>query len=187
MSTCTVDLITDSFPNLSIERIDREISCATIKYLEDLLIENILSVQSGLGGGNYSYPDLILKLSKCNTLNGVAFQPHANLGAIPIFPNNPMQPQIALESSQHKEALCLWREQQVVTKALKNQLIGVINQKLIADLHNKCTRCNNKTIQQILECLYKNYRELDKSHLEDADQELNKPRDPEVPLGVFIK
>ena len=35
--------------------------------------------------------------------------------------------------------------------------------------------------------MYQNYRELNKSHLEEADQELNKPYDPKESFGVFVK
>jgi len=100
MISLTIDLVTDSFPNPSIVKIEGKPSYNTIKHLEDLLIENASSVQSELRGGNYSYLGLVLKPIKYSTLTGVAFALHWNPGTMPVFLPNPTQLQIAQVSEE---------------------------------------------------------------------------------------
>ena len=62
----------------------------TIKQLEELLIGNVSSTQSEIGGGNHEYLGLALKPSKHTIVTGSAFTPHNNPGAVPVFPANPI-------------------------------------------------------------------------------------------------
>ena len=147
MSSYAIDSITDSFPNSSIPIIEGEPTHETLKSNEKLLIENASSAQSTLGGGNHGYLGLVLKPTKYHTVTGHDFVPHANPGALPVVPAGATQHQILNANSQHKDRLRLWREQQVVIKALKNQLTGSANKKHVADLHDPYTGYNNTSIQ----------------------------------------
>ena len=146
MSFYAVENIIDSFPNSSIPIIEGEPTYATLKHNEKLLIENASSIQSTLGGGNHGYLGLILKPAKYQTVTGHEFHPHPNPGALPTLPTNATQYQIIAANAQHKEALRLWREQQIIIKALKNQLTGSIDKKYITALHQTYTGYNNSSI-----------------------------------------
>ena len=139
-TTYTVDAITERFPNPSTPKIEGQPTFKTIKEVEKLLDTNSTSVQSKLGGGAHDYLGLTKSSEKHNTVTGHDFNAHANPEAIPTFPANASQHQIAQANASHKEGLRLWREQQVVEKPLKNQLTGAIESKFIADLHNTHTQ-----------------------------------------------
>ena len=104
MST-TVESVTESFPNSSIDEIIGEPTYATIKKVERALIENASSIQSELGGGQHGYLGLVLRPAKYLTITGNAFAPHNNPGVVPIFPPNATQFQIAQANATHKEQL----------------------------------------------------------------------------------
>ena len=71
-------------------------------------------------------------------------------------------------------------------QSAKHLLTKVVSKKCIAYLHNSCTGCNNLTIQEILECLYENYGDLDEADLEQVEQKMALPFDPNEPFGVFV-
>lgn len=119
-----------------------------------------------MGAGNHGYLGLILQLAKYQTAIGNQFQPHPNPGALPDIPQGATQHQMLSANVQHKERLRLWTEQNVIIKALKNQLTVAIDKKCIADLHQTCTGYNNVTMQDLFEYLHTNYGDLDESDLE---------------------
>ena len=136
MTTQTVDSIIASFPNTKISSSDEEPTHNLIKIAEKELIENITSIRSELGGVQHGYLDLMLSTAKYNAITGYYFTPHANLGPFPEFPPTQTQPQIAQINATHKSQLRLWREQEIVKRAIKNQLTNVFNPRHIADLHD---------------------------------------------------
>ena len=54
MLSYMIDSITESFPNSSIPKIKGEPTYEMIKRTKKLLINNVLLIQSTLGGGNHS-------------------------------------------------------------------------------------------------------------------------------------
>ena len=119
MSTATIDNITDSFPNSTIPTIEGEPRCEAMKRAEKLLIENVSSTYSTLGGGNHGFLGLILTPEIYFIVTGYDFEPHVNPGALPIMPPNATQHQILNTNAIHKESLRLWREQTFAIKVLK--------------------------------------------------------------------
>ena len=63
-------------------------------------------------------------------------------------------------------------------KSSKNQLTRIVCKKYIAYLHNSYTGHNDITVQEIIEYLYENYGDLDKSNLEKVEQRMTSPFDP---------
>ena len=63
MKSFTIDSITESFPNSSLPKFEEE-PIYNKKKIECLLIENALSIQSTLGGGNHRYLRLNLSSAK---------------------------------------------------------------------------------------------------------------------------
>ena len=76
---------------------------------EKLLIASTSFFRSELDGGLYVHIGLELTPTKCTIL-------------LPTFTDSPVQPQIAQMNAAHTEQLHLFRERDIVTKAVKNQI-----------------------------------------------------------------
>ena len=50
---------------------------------------------------------LVIPAARYQTITGSEFAPYTNPGALPTFPDNPTQPQIAQANATHKERLRL--------------------------------------------------------------------------------
>ena len=72
--------------------------------------------------------------------------PYSNPSSMPTYPNNLIQPQIAQISITYKEQLYLWREQNILIKALKKQLTNAIKNKHLKELEDTYTGFNNMSI-----------------------------------------
>ena len=81
-------------------------------------------------------------------ITGHTFTFHSNLGSLPKFLKAPMQPQIGLIRTTHKEDLRLWEEQEIFKKETKNQLSNDFDENYIADLHDNYTGYTIVTIQK---------------------------------------
>ena len=90
MTLFIIDSIIENFPNSSLPKFEGESTYKIIKELEHLLIENELSIQSTLGGGNHEYLGLILSLIKYLTITCHNYAGHANPGILSTFPANTM-------------------------------------------------------------------------------------------------
>ena len=187
MVATTVEAIIESFPTSSIPRIEGEPTYKSIKEVEKIIITNASSIESELGGGSHGLLGLVIPEARYNTITGTNFVPHANPGALPTFPPNPTQPQIAQANTTHKEQLRLWREQNMATKALKKQATSAFDLKHLEEIHNNYTGFNNVSIQDIFIYLYDKYGDLDEADIEDLDKQLAEPYDPNEPFGTFVK
>ena len=187
MTTQTADSIIASFPNEKISSSDEEPTYNLIKIGEKELIENVTSIRSELGGGQHGYLGLMMSTVKYHTITGFYFTPHANPGSVPVFPDAPTQPQIAQINATHKSELKLWREQELVKRAIKKQLTNMFHPRYIADLHDNYTGYNNVSILEILQHLYDNYGDLDESDLEANEKTLTQEFDVTEPFSMFIR
>ena len=129
----------------------------------------------------------MLSATKCNTINGSDFTSHTNPGPFHTFPKLQAQPQITQINATHKNQLRLWREQEIITKAIKNQLTNIFHASYLAELHDNYTGCNNDAIQEILECLHSNGGDLDENDLEANKKILTRECDYMEPSSVFVK
>ena len=186
MTYSSVESVIESFPNSTISKIEGEPDFQSIKSIEKLIITNASSCESELGGGQHGMLGLVIPPERYHTITGHQFNPHANPGALPVFPANPTQPQIAQINAAHKEQLRLWREQVLVQKALKKLLVSVWEPKFLNEIHDNVTGYNNVSIQQIFTYLHDKYGDLDEADVERLDKELTEPFDPNEPFGTFI-
>lgn len=121
----------------------------------------MLSIPSELGGGAHGHLGLVLKPDKYQEVTGHDFQTHLNPGALPAFPENLAQPQIAQINAAYKDKLRLWLDKKALIKDLKSQLTGAIDKNNLVAIQDQCTGYNNATMQEILTCLCKNYGDVD--------------------------
>ena len=187
MSRLTVESIIESFPTSNIPSVEGEPDYKTIKEVGKIIITNASSMESELGGGQHGLLGLVVSPTRYNTITGNNFVPHENPGALPEFPQNPTQPQIAQINATHKEELRLWRKQNLAIKALKKQLTSAFEAKHLEELHDTCTGYNNVSIQDIFAYLYDKYGDLDEADIENLDKQLAEPFDSSEPFGTFIK
>ena len=184
--TESVDSVIEGFPYSTIEKVQGAPTCQSIKNIEKQLVKNASSYPTELGGGNHGHLGLVLSPEKHLLVTGHDFHPHTNPGSLPTFPANPTQPQIAQIASTHKEELRLWREQQVLIKALKKQLTNAFASKHLEEIEDNFTGFNNLSIQDILTHLYDRYGEVTPDELEAAETTLNDPFDPHEPFGSYV-
>jgi len=166
MAGATVESIIESFPVSTIQCIEGESGFTSIKEIEKIIVTNASSIESELGGGQHGLLGLVVSTARYNTITGHNFIFHENPGSLPIFPQNPTQPQIAQANATHKEELRLWREQNLTIKALKKQLTSAFEPKHLEEIKDTYTGFNNITIQEIFAYLYDKYGELDETDAE---------------------
>ena len=99
----TVEVMLESFPNNPVTKIEGEPSYQSLRTLEIELIQNASSIFTELGGGNHGYLGLLLEATKYLEITGHDFNQHSNPGLIPIFLDNPTQPQITQINATHKD------------------------------------------------------------------------------------
>ena len=187
MTYTSVDSVIESFPHSTFPKIEGEPDFASIKNIEKLIITNASSCESELGGGQHGMLGLVISPTRYHTITGHQFIPHNNPRALPTFPANPTQPQIAQINATHKEELRLWREQNLIIKALKKLLVSVWEQKYLEEIHDNYTCYNNYSIQQIFTYLFNKYGDLDEADVEKIDKTLTEPYDANEPFGSFVK
>ena len=186
--TDTVESILESFPNQHIARVPGEPTYKSIKQIEKLLVENAASMHSNLGGGNFGYLGLVIKPARYETISGgTAFNEHPNPTTHPTIPEGSTQPQIAAITNRHKEEKRLYKEQECIKKALKNQLTQAFDETYIEELKNTYTGYNNVLIQNMLDFLYKTYGQITSIDLETNENKMSKPYNEDLPFSVFIK
>ena len=186
--TNTVEAVLESFPNQHIPRIQGEPSYKSITQVRKLILKNAASVHSNLGGGNLGYLGLVVSPAKYLTISGnIAFVEYPNPPTLPPIPANATQPQIASLTSTHKEEKRLYKEQEAVKKALKNQITQAFDETYIEELKQPHTGYNNISIQNIFSFLYRTYGKITTIDLELNDKRMNTPYNGELPFGVFVK
>ena len=187
MSSVSVEAMLESFPNNPVNKMEGEPTYQALRLLESELIQNASSIMTELGGGNHGYLGLVLSPEKCNQITGHDFEPHPNPGPIPIFPDNPTQPQIAQINATHKDQLRLYREQQTIIKALKKQCSTAVPSKFTDELCDPYTGFNNSTIREMLDYLFNNFGEVSEGDAEKLENVFVAPFDPLEPFGNYAK
>ena len=165
-----------------------EPSQKSINKIEKLTIENAASVHSNLGGGNLGYLGLVTKPSKYLIISGgVTFTEHPNPPTLPTIPAGSTQPQIAAITSRHQEEKRLYKEQESLKKALKNQITQAFDETFIEELKHPCTGYNNVSISEIFTFLCQTYCNITSIDLEENEKRMTKPHKDDLPFGIFVK
>jgi hypothetical protein len=164
------------FPNQP-DKIMGEPSYKTIRDLQDSLEENATSIDCALGGGNEGYLGALLSAADYATIPGT--MPF-------IAPTNPghTAPQvagaaaaIANQTRIFDNAYCQYHEYNDVTKALRKQLVGAIDEAYIIALKHDRSMYNNVPLHQMLAHLYTEYGEISHEDFKINDSKFNEPWD----------
>lgn len=180
-----IDKIVDGFPHPTIVPIIGVPTYESIDNLNLQLNANAASVQSNLGDGQLGLLYLTVTPAEYNMLSNVAFVPPTN-PVIPVIAANATPARISTITRVHATRLADFREYLSTDKALKQQVIGAINNMYLRTLRHRVTGFANVTTRQMLDHLYASYGRLSPADLQENDKRLRTPYDPNQPIEAFI-
>ena len=111
---------------------------------------NAATVYSSRGNGRLGLLALTVTSEVYTLHSDQPFEPPANPGPTPEYPDNPMQHQIQLATQAHATSLKAWEEYKATDKALKQQLLSAISEQFYKALRNRIVGYTNITTLQIL-------------------------------------
>jgi hypothetical protein len=149
-SVPSVDAIIEGFPQ-QLTKIRGLPTYSTLNSMRQSLYRNANSFSCTLGGGGHGYLGALMSTPKYL----VATAPNVTAFVAPVFPGyipvvNGTAAAIAAQARQHKENLRLWKEYDNVTKALRKQLISVIEPAYITHLEDEFSGFNNVEVKDLL-------------------------------------
>ena len=126
MAPTVEDFIT-GFPHPIVPKIEGLPTYESVAELQRLHNANAASVHTTLGGGALGYLALTVLVAVYATHSNVAFVAPVNPGPLPAIGFGAIAAVLAEQVRQFNEAKRLWQEYQMVGKALKQQLLGAVD------------------------------------------------------------
>ena len=182
----SVEDFTNAFPN-HIPPIVGEPTYQTLKELKDQLKANAASIPTTLGGGNHGYLGLILSPAAYATISPTAFVEPAYPGQHPAIPAGTNAATTSAIIRRHTEDTRQWREFKNVSTALKNQLLGAVDDIYVRAMRDRHVGYMNQTIRNLLNHLFNNYGNITQLELEDNDTKMRTMWDPNSPFDSLIQ
>ena len=184
--TSSTDKIVESFPYPTISPIIGQPGYDTIAEVHLQLNANAASVQSHLGDGALGLLYLTVTPAVYNTLSLVEFIPPPNPGADPTIPQGSTGPQIADIRLQFTNATKLYRQYDTTDKALKQLLLGAVDDMFVRSLRNRHIGYANVTTLALLTHLYTVYAKINTADLEANTARMKVPYDVNLPIETFF-
>ena len=185
--TTTMEKVKDSFPFLSVEPIIGQPTYDSIRGLHKKLNANAASVHSHLGNGKLGLLYLTVKPEIYNTLSEVEFVPPENPGPTVNIPENGTQHQILAAQKLHEENRKLFIQYDACDRALKQLLIGAVDDMFINALCDIHVGYANVTTLQLLTHLYTTYGKITDADLRKNLDLMNEPFDVNLPVETFFR
>eukprot|EP00957_Ditylum_brightwellii_P138006 10521600-Ditylum_brightwellii.AAC.1 len=124
----SVDHIMKGFPSTIIPRINGEPTYQQLYEVHRMLIKNASSVKATFGSGLHGHLGLVITPAQYLQVTGNNFALPANPGPTPVMPRQFMAAADAeTVHQQHQADLIAYIKYNNVNKALKNQLLSVID------------------------------------------------------------
>ena len=130
----STDKIIEGFPHLTIPPIVGQPGFDSLQGLKLLLSTNAASIISHLGNGVLGLLWLCVSDAVYNTLSLIPFVAPINPGSNPVIPPNLTQAQINAIIDTHKRDAKLFHKFNNTDKALKQQLLGAVDDMFIRAL-----------------------------------------------------
>ena len=92
MIPCLVESVTESFPNLTIPKVEGGPTFKIIKEIDRNIVTNVASCKSKLGGGLRVHSGIAALPSRCLTITGNSITTNPNPEVSTSFPDTPTQP-----------------------------------------------------------------------------------------------
>ena len=175
-----------SFPQPSVPRIDGEPTYTTIKAIHDILKSNASSIPTSLGGGAHGHLGLILLPALYVIITGHNFNQPANPGTTPTIPPGSTNAQISAITRQFNTEFKEYTEYYRTDQALKQLLLGAVEEMYVSSLRNQYTGYTAVTTMQILTHLYDNYGQISNLDLDGNEHNMKKKYDLDQPIDVLF-
>lgn len=183
----STEKIRDSFPFLTVDPILGEPSYESIKALHQKLNTNAASVRSHLGNGRLGLLYLTVTPEVYNTLSEVEFVPPPNPGPTVEYPDNATQYQIQATNKAYEKAAKLFNEYDACDRALKQLLLGAVDDMFINALCDRHVGYANVTTLDMLTHLYDTYGKITEIDLNKNQEVMNEPFDHNLPIESFFR
>ena len=182
----TADKIIEGFPHPTVPPIVGQPAFDTLKGLKLLLSTNAASVISHLGNGALGLLWLVVSNTVYNTLSAAPFVPPQNPGPIPIVPAGSTGAQITILTDTHAREAKLFHEYNNTDKALKQLLLGAVDDMFTRALKNRYIGYANVTTKELLAHLFTTYGRISGSDLRNNEASMNMPYDVNLPIEVLF-
>ena len=123
----SIEAYINGFPHPTIARIEGPPTYDAIAEMQRSLSANAASVHTNLGGGQLGYLALTVDPAIYATRAAEPFVAPPNPGILPVIPFGSTVAYTSELVRQHTHSLKAWREHQDVDNALKQQLLGTVN------------------------------------------------------------
>jgi hypothetical protein len=144
------------------------------------------SVQSNLGDGTLGILALTVSPAVYTNLANTVFVVPANPGPQPVIPAQATTHVLAAVTRKHKENLRIWREYLATNKALKQQVLGAVQEMYYKTLRPQVTGYASITTRQLLNHLYTTYGNITPADLANNDAKMKTPFNPSQPIKVLF-
>jgi hypothetical protein len=182
----TVETLVAGFPFPTVLPIVGEPNYESIATLHRDLNANAASIQSHLGNGQLGLLSLTVSPTVYATLSNTAFVPPVNPGPTPDIPDGSTGPQIAEIRFAFTAATDLFKEYDLADKALKQLLLGAVDDMFVRSLATKYIGYLNVTTKEILTHLYNQYARISAADLQDNDVAFKTAYDPNLPIETLF-
>jgi hypothetical protein len=182
----TIDSIVEGFPFPTVHPIIGEPNYESIAALHLQLNANAASVPSHLGNGVLGLLYLTVSLAVYANLLAVPFVPPVNPGPTPNIPAGSTGPQIANIRAEFSENTALFKQYSTTDKALKQLLLGAVDEMFIRCLQTKYLGYLNVSTRQMLDHLYAQYARISASDIQDNNVNFKTPYDPNMPIETLF-
>ena len=152
-----------------------------------MLNSNTASIYSQLGNGALGLLELTVTPAVHNNLTGVPFVPQVNPGQTCTIPPGSTGPQIVALNQAHKNQVHIWKEYLVVDKALKQQLLGCMNEIYQHTLRNRHTGYATISVGNIITHLYTQYGNITPQDLQENDVKMKTPFDISLLIEILYE
>jgi hypothetical protein len=162
-------LVVEGFPFPTINPILGKPNYESITALHQQLNANAASVPSHLGNGALGLLYLTVSLAVYANLSAAPFVPPTNPGPRPIILDDAQGPHIANIRTKSVEATELCKQYITTDKALKQLLVGAVDEMIIRRLQTNYLGYLNVSAQQILDHMYAQHDRISSADLQDND------------------
>ena len=177
----------DSFPHPTIDTIVGQPSYETINPLHQKINANVASVVSHIVNGCLGLLYLTVTSVVFLTLCPADFVQPVNPGLSPEYPPGETQFQVHAVTALHDQATKDFKQYSVTDCALKQQLLGSIDDMFVNILLDNHVSYANVTTLQLLIHLYNTYANITNGVLEDNKDAMAAPYNVNLPMETLYK
>ena len=186
MKGVTAEHLIESFPHPTIQPIVGQPTYDSIADFHLKLNANAASIHSNRGNGKLGHFFLTAQPGVYDTLSTTTFVPPTNPGLNPDTPDGATGNQISSLRRNHDNLLEEFNTFDQADKALKSLVIATFDEACIRSLRNKCVGFANASTRDIIQHLHHTCASISPQDLNDNDERLKKPYDPNLPFETLV-